>query len=222
MVVPTKVRSNGKTALFDQTARNRSWGYNWVEGLSELCSAINRQRGSWLSDSLFCIIRKKNRLSETAEEIGTLAQTAFARCAKKTSFQRMRKKSCLVRKKRWQILVTVYTFRSHVYWKRHLLPGKIVRRRVWPIFFTFKKPEGSLIRQWVIVEHITSRTLAKRNTEEICRLFHEFRNKQTTSRKELHCQRQSTQQWLCIRSCNQKRWVHFRHRQTLKENILSK
>lgn len=56
-----------------------------------------------------------------------------------------------------------YPFGSRVPYKRHILPGKIVRRsRGYDRFVVkFRNPEGVLVRQWNGVENITSRTLAE-------------------------------------------------------------
>lgn len=154
-----------RSKLRYEIARKGRRGYNWVEGLSELCGTINRHCKELLGyQTPFSVYYGRNREGGKADQIRTLAQRASARCAKRALVQRMRRNPCSVYKIGDKVLVR-YPFGSRVPYKRHILPGKIVRRsRGYDRYVVkFRKPEGVLVRQWVGVENITSRTLAEEN-----------------------------------------------------------
>ena len=157
---------------YEEQKHGRS-GYNWVVNLGKIVSAINNQPKEVLGyQTPFVVYYARGKSS--ADKIRKKAAEASERCLKRAYSQHLKKNSCSIYDKGDKIFLR-YPFGRRVPYKRYILKGKILARgKGYDMYkIVFKTPQNSILKQWVSVEHITSRTLdeEKRRRENAIKTF---------------------------------------------------
>lgn len=96
----------------------------------------------------------------SADEIRNKASEASDRCFKRSFSRCLKKNPCSIYRKGDKVLLRYPFSKSRLPQKHHVLKGKVLKRAksYCKYFVIFLNPQKEIVRQWVNVEDITSRT----------------------------------------------------------------
>ena len=166
--------------------RRRQRGFNWVEGLQGVVNSINSQPKEVLSYQTPFTVYFGRGFDKSADEIRKKAKQASLKCNKRLHTAQMRRCPCTIYEKGARILVR-YPFGKRVPYKRYVLQGKVMKRSqdLSRYKVRFRTEDGSILNEWVSVEHITSRTLQEER-ERRTRSYQKFKERE---KRRMHRQR---------------------------------